>query len=235
MDDPVPFADLVADVRAAAGDDVLSCLGRSAAVARMLEATGQRLLDHFVEEARAQGLSWTQVGAATGVSKQAAQQRFGQNTRPTRWFVMSPDEEVLAALGSIARQAVMVAERTAAAEERAADGEDVLLGILGEGRGGAVEAMHAFAIESETIATRLTQDRPDTEYVANERGLAPSAVSVLASGAAVARRLGAPIVGTGHLLIAILEADGRGAAALSQAGLTVTLLENWLRNRPPLD
>lgn len=235
MDEPVPFADLVDKVRAAADGDALSCLARSAAVARMLEATGQRLLDHFVEEARAQGLSWTQVGAATGVSKQAAQRRFGQDARPTRWFVMSPDEEVFAALGSVARRAVMAAERTAAAEERAADGEDVLLGVLGERRGGAAQAMQAFAIEFETIATRLTQDRPDTEQVATERGLAPSAVSVLVSGAAVASRLGAPIVGTGHLLIAILEADGRGAAVLSQAGLSVTLLENWLRNRPTLE
>lgn len=231
----MPFADLVAEVRAAADGDALRCLARSAAIARLLEATGQRLLDHFVDEARAQGVSWTQVGSATGVSKQAAQRRFGQAARPTRWLVMSPDEEVFAPLGGVARRAVVAAQRTAAAEGRAADGEDILLAVLGEPRGGAAQALQSFAIDVETMATHLVQGRLGTEKLAEERGLAPSAVSLLASSAAVAKRLGTPVVGTGQVLIAVLEASGRGTEALSHAGLTVTLLENWLAARPPLE
>jgi hypothetical protein len=37
-------------------------------------------LNRTVREARRAGLSWTQIGAALGTTKQAAQQRFGATT-----------------------------------------------------------------------------------------------------------------------------------------------------------
>ena len=36
---------------------------------------GDQLVDHYVAVARANGASWSQIGEALGVSKQAAQQR----------------------------------------------------------------------------------------------------------------------------------------------------------------
>ncbi|MGH3851865.1 MAG: Clp protease N-terminal domain-containing protein, partial [Pseudonocardiaceae bacterium] len=36
---------------------------------------GEELLGYFVHEARTAGCSWSQIGTALGVSKQAAQQR----------------------------------------------------------------------------------------------------------------------------------------------------------------
>src|SRR3954451_114209 len=39
-------------------------------------AHADRLLDHFVTHARGSGMSWTDIGARLGVSKQAARQRF---------------------------------------------------------------------------------------------------------------------------------------------------------------
>src|SRR6202140_554120 len=41
-----------------------------------LRGVGEEVLDRFVAEARAANCSWSEVGAALGVSKQAAQQRF---------------------------------------------------------------------------------------------------------------------------------------------------------------
>lgn len=43
-----------------------------------LLAVGDGALDALVAEARLQGLTWSQVGDTLGVSKQAAQQRFGR-------------------------------------------------------------------------------------------------------------------------------------------------------------
>lgn len=43
-----------------------------------LLAVGDGLLDNLVADARLQGLTWAQIGAQLGVSKQAAQQRFGR-------------------------------------------------------------------------------------------------------------------------------------------------------------
>ena len=41
-----------------------------------LRGVGEEVLDRFVAEARAANCSWSEIGAALGVSKQAAQQRF---------------------------------------------------------------------------------------------------------------------------------------------------------------
>ena len=45
---------------------------------RMTRDTADSALEDAVGQARAEGMSWEQVGRWTGVSKQAAQQRFGQ-------------------------------------------------------------------------------------------------------------------------------------------------------------
>jgi hypothetical protein len=37
---------------------------------------GDRLIGYFVEQARAEGFSWTDIGEYLGVSRQAAQQRY---------------------------------------------------------------------------------------------------------------------------------------------------------------
>jgi hypothetical protein len=42
-----------------------------------LAGRGDALVERFVTEARAAGLSWTQIGQVFGTSKQAAQQRYG--------------------------------------------------------------------------------------------------------------------------------------------------------------
>lgn len=47
-----------------------------------LAASGQRLLAGAVDEARAAGHSWSEIGAALGVSRQAAQQRFSASREP---------------------------------------------------------------------------------------------------------------------------------------------------------
>ena len=46
-------------------------------------AAADRLLDHFVAHARGSGMSWTDIGARLGVTKQAARQRFTPTAPPT--------------------------------------------------------------------------------------------------------------------------------------------------------
>src|SRR5919109_4222360 len=55
-----------------------------------LAGRGDALVERFVTEARAAGLSWTQIGQEFGTSKQAAQKRFGpeptdEGSWPGRW------------------------------------------------------------------------------------------------------------------------------------------------------
>ena len=46
------------------------------AVSKQLDEQSDALLGYFVDQARRSGLPWSQIGAAMGVSKQAAQKRF---------------------------------------------------------------------------------------------------------------------------------------------------------------
>src|SRR3954466_1462916 len=47
------------------------------------------LIGHFVDQARRQGASWTQIGSSMGVTKQAAQKRFVQ--RPDEAAALDPN------------------------------------------------------------------------------------------------------------------------------------------------
>jgi len=64
--------DLLARVE---GDDPLERITSAMAVKREVEDAAEALLDRVVRDAREAGRSWSEIGAAMGVTKQAAQQR----------------------------------------------------------------------------------------------------------------------------------------------------------------
>src|SRR5436305_12780701 len=55
--------------------DALAKIAEARRRASALNDVGDQLVDHYVAVARANGASWSQIGEALGVSKQAAQQR----------------------------------------------------------------------------------------------------------------------------------------------------------------
>src|SRR2546430_922148 len=55
--------------------DPVAKVGEARLRARNLTDLGDQLVDHYVTAARSGGASWSQIGDALGVSKQAAQQR----------------------------------------------------------------------------------------------------------------------------------------------------------------
>jgi ClpA/ClpB-like protein len=55
---------------------VLDRLHAAAGTANELRRLGDELLDRYVQAARAEGASWSEVGTALGVTKQAAHERF---------------------------------------------------------------------------------------------------------------------------------------------------------------
>jgi len=71
MDRQVSLRDVIE--RAGDGTDPLS---EAASIAEHLLRLADRLLDHFVDQARRAGLPWAAIGARLGVSRQAAQKRF---------------------------------------------------------------------------------------------------------------------------------------------------------------
>jgi D-serine deaminase-like pyridoxal phosphate-dependent protein len=55
---------------------VLDRLSAALHAAERLTLVGDEVVDHFVQEARAQGASWSEIGQCMGVSKQAVQKRY---------------------------------------------------------------------------------------------------------------------------------------------------------------
>src|SRR3954471_8637666 len=140
-DPPAPFDRLIAQVHERATTTrPAELLAAAAAVSAEHAATADRLLDHFVTDARAAGMSWTDIGTRLGVSKQAARQRFA-------------DRVTLGALPFAARPAQRLdACLDRAAEEARADGSDevrtnhLLTGLLAEGVAAAIlERLHVTA------------------------------------------------------------------------------------------
>ncbi len=79
---PVPLDNLIAYVRALHPEGgPLANVSDAFAVSTQLDEQADALIGYFVDQARRSGLSWSQIGGAMGVSKQAAQKRFPPTTR----------------------------------------------------------------------------------------------------------------------------------------------------------
>src|SRR6202161_4842621 len=74
---PVPLDNLIAYVKTLHPEGgPLENVSDTSGVSEHLDEHADAVLGYFVARARRSGLSWSQIGAAMGVSKQAAQKRF---------------------------------------------------------------------------------------------------------------------------------------------------------------
>src|SRR5689334_5855678 len=74
---PVPLDNLIAYVKALTPQGgPLENVSDAFAVSNQLGEQSDALIGYFVDQARRSGLSWSQIGGAMGVTKQAAQKRF---------------------------------------------------------------------------------------------------------------------------------------------------------------
>ena len=74
---PIPSVDALAAELEREGADAAARLSAAIAAARALNDAGDAVVERFVADARAAGLSWAQIGELFGTSKQAAQKRYG--------------------------------------------------------------------------------------------------------------------------------------------------------------
>src|SRR5579862_583607 len=74
---PVPLDNLIAYVKTLhPSGGPLDNVSGAFTVSEQLGEQADALIGYFVDQARRSGLSWSQIGSAMGVSKQAAQKRF---------------------------------------------------------------------------------------------------------------------------------------------------------------
>jgi hypothetical protein len=181
---PVPLDNLIAYVKALhPGGGPLENVSDAFTVSTQLDEQSDALIGYFVDQARRSGLSWSQIGGAMGVSKQAAQKRFV----PTKAADLFP-EDVKKPFARFTDRAVRVlisADRLAAGAGGTAGGGTAGGGTAADDGGaagaerpaiGTVHLAAALLAEPEAVAAKAIAAAglsPEQVYAALGTGPAP--------------------------------------------------------------
>jgi hypothetical protein len=223
--------------------DPLALLATAAHQQHELDDLGERLLDHFVQEARTAGCSWSQIGTALGVSKQAAQQRHSALRSLTGKFVTGLESvagNMFKRFTSRARRAVVLAQEEARLLHHDHLGtEHLLLGLLAEGEGIAAKALQHAGLTLEAARAGVAEITGRGEKTPGEHvPFTVEAKKVLELALRAALDLSHNYIGTEHLLLGLLaEGESVGIRALTAAGVQPDQLRNniqtWHDAGPP--
>jgi hypothetical protein len=201
-------------------DDPLDRVSAAALLKDQLEHLGDDLLDHFVTRARSDGRSWTQIGEALGVTRQAAQQRHGGlvdrilgGLTDRRFQRFTPKT----------RTAVVEAQNAARDRKHGTVGtEHLLLGLYAAGDGNlATVALDHLGLD-RAAAERLVDARvaPGTAPVKGHIRFGPGAKKTLELSLRHALELGHNYIGTEHIVLALRQIeDGVAAQVMAEAGI----------------
>jgi hypothetical protein len=188
-------------------DDELEQLTSAVVAADHLGDLADHLVGHFVDQARRSGASWTEIGRAMGVTKQAARKRFLPKV-PGDAAGLDADRG-FSNFTPRAKNVLMVAHNEA---QRAGHHEigptHLVLGLLSEPDGLAARAIVDTGISLDAVreAALATLPPPAAEGPA----LVPygaEARKALEITFREALRLGHNYIGTEHLLLALLETE----------------------------
>jgi hypothetical protein len=204
-------------------DAPLEQLGSAVLVADHLGELADHLVGHFVDQARRSGASWTDIGGAIGVSKQAAQKRFVPRES-------APDMSASEGFNRFtprARNAVIAAmtEAHAAGNDQITPAH-ILLGLLSEPEGLAVKALAQQGFDADAVQAAVTLPPRAPEQPALIP-YDPQAKKVLELTFRQALRLGHNYVGTEHVLLALLEHED-GAGVLGGLGVDRAAVEAFI-------
>ncbi|WP_328473945.1 ATP-dependent Clp protease ATP-binding subunit [Actinoplanes sp. NBC_00393] len=211
---PVRLDDLIAAITSQRPDDPLERLTQAVILGDHLGELADHLIGHFVDQARRSGASWTDIGRSMGVTKQAAQKRF------------VPKDQGFERFSDDARATVVFSMNHAKTlgHTEILPGH-LILGLLDRPDSLAARAITAHGLEADAVRAAVTAALPPpagtdvptlVPYDARSR-------KALELTFREALRLSHDAVGTGHLLLALLEEDPDGV--LSSLGLTKETVE----------
>jgi hypothetical protein len=203
----VRLDDLIHAVTAGHPDSPLDRVTGAVQLADHLGDLADHLVGHFVDQARRSGASWTDIGRSMGVSKQAAQKRFvpGKDDDASQGFSRYTDQARAAVVTSMAHAARLRHPEITPGH--------LMLGLLDQTDGLAVQAVLAQGRTIEQMRAAVTAPPGD----AAPAPLIPfdtRARKALELSFREALRLGHERVGTGHVLLALLEEQEPGGGPL---------------------
>jgi hypothetical protein len=175
---------------------------------RDLTEMSDALIGRFVSDARAAGLSWTEIGRLFGTSKQAAQQRFGAllvepGVWPGRW---SPAAR--AVLDRAGDEAIELGYDYVGTEH-------VLLALVSAGHGVAAQVLGDLGVAREgMLATSCMRPRRRDQGTEACLSVMPRLKQALEHSRRIADGLAVPVADTEHLLAGILAVPDSMAVAI---------------------
>ena len=196
-------------IEADSGAGVLDRVRNAAALANELRGLGDELLDRYVQAARADGASWSEIGTALGVTKQAAHERFVD--APLAWPRNFSDP----ARAVVAR----ALEEARGFGHRYLGTEHLLLALTAEpGLAGTTLAELGVSEHGVRVAIERTIGRGRSADSAT-LGITPRTKRVLEAAVRDAKRVGRQrCADSEHLLLALAASDGVARDILAQHG-----------------
>jgi hypothetical protein len=200
----ISLADLIARLdEELPGASELARISEARLRAQTLSDLGDQLIDHYVSKAKQTGASWTEIGDAIGVSKQAAQQRHAPG--PFEGYT------------HLNRHSIVLAQEAARTHKHDFIGtEHLLLGLLGEPRGLAYEVLMANTESEQRIRDAIEEALPPAGEKALRGHIAfrPESKEAIEQARRAAADLGHDWVGTEHTLLGLIRAEESPAAQI---------------------
>ena len=227
---PVPLDNLIAYVKAIHPDGgPLDNVTDAFSVSARLDEQSDALIGYFVDQARKSGASWSQIGGAMGVSKQAAQKRFV----PGKLTDIAPGGAVFSRFTQRARNVLAAAARIASGTDPAISAADLAAATLAEPEGLAARVIARAGLTADQVYAAVgagpAVPGPDADADALQAlGFDESGKAALKAALRAALRLAHNYIGTEHLLLGVLYAEGPEGQALAAIGLTPERVEELL-------
>ncbi len=226
MDRRPSLDDLIALARtAAASDDPIDELAAAAALKSDLDELTDALLGHFVDQARRAGRSWSQIGEALGVTKQAAQQKHASTDSVARRILsrLAGGWQPGSRFTERARAAVVGADEAARRLGQSYVGtEHLLLGLFAVPDGIAARILVDAGVTAEEAEDHIGGLVGQGQGSDGDLPFTPRAKQAMELALREALDLGHNYLGTEHLLLGLLrEGDGMAALFLTGRGLTL--------------
>jgi hypothetical protein len=218
---PVSLDNLITYVRSLQpGGGPLEQLTSAMSVSTQLDEQSDALIGYFVDQARRSGASWSQIGASMGVSKQAAQKRFVPRGLaaevPAPFSRFTPRAaSVLAAAGQLAGAAPVGSAHLAAGLLTEPDG--IAARVVGQA--GLTPEQFTAAVGAGPAPVAASADPAALEAL----DFGDDAEEALKCSLRAALGLGHNYIGTEHILLGVLAADGPVSEGLAGAGLDAGL------------
>jgi hypothetical protein len=202
----------------------LENVSESVDLAHHLEEMADHLIGHFVDQARNAGASWSEIGEALGVTKQAAQKRFVP--RP----MMDGKQLLFTRFNDEARAVVVESmEQARASGHDHIDTGHIVLALVANPKGLAARAIAAHGVSPDEVrvAIKAVLDPPSDGPIPNHVPWAADAKKVLDLSLREAFRRQDGQIGAAHILLAVLrDQKSIGGTTLSRLGVSRKEIES---------